>query len=91
MTTGGGLGVAGCQRWPQRNGNSMGSRVSASCLDCGHTFTLDIGGGFSFHLLRCSKCGRTKTLGFDELGDLHVRYVKSLGMSYCSASAANDK
>jgi len=29
---------------------------------CGHTFKVDEGGGFHFHLLRCNKCGRTKAM-----------------------------
>lgn len=49
----------------------MGCQLKAECLDCGKTFTLNLGGGFRFHLVRCDKCGRTKSMDFDDLGDLH--------------------
>jgi len=54
----------------------MGYRVAAKCLDCGRTFKVDHGGGFFFHLVRCDRCGKTKSIGFDELGELHLRYLK---------------
>ena len=31
-----------------------------------------------FHQFRCGQCGRTKNVSFDELGDLHVRYLPSV-------------
>ena len=69
----------------------MGISMRARCLDCGGDFELNEDGGFFFHLLRCDKCGGTKAVGFDELGDLHVRYVKGLDMPYCGASAEGDR
>ena len=56
----------------------MGCVVEAKCLDCGHVFTLERGGGFFFHLVRCDKCGKTKSISFDDLGELHLRYLKGL-------------
>jgi len=56
----------------------MGSEVEAKCLDCGKTFTVEHGGGFFFHLVRCDKCGKTKSIGFDELGERHLRYLEGL-------------
>ena len=56
----------------------MGHRVAAKCLDCGRTFTVNHGGGFFFHLVRCDRCGKTKSIGFDELGELHLRYLRGL-------------
>ena len=44
-----------------------------------------------FHLLRCDRCGETKSIGFDELGELHLRYLKGLPGPYCVASAEHDK
>ncbi|CAM3061307.1 hypothetical protein MYIN104542_16165 [Mycobacterium intermedium] len=65
----------------------MGSRVSARCLDCDHRFTVTHGGGFFFHQLRCVRCGRAKDVGFDELGDLHTRYLKGSDRPYTVAFA----
>jgi len=69
----------------------MGHQVQAKCLDCGSTFTVDHGGGFFFHLLRCDQCGRTKAIALAELGELHARYVKGLAGPYCMASAEHDR
>lgn len=68
----------------------MGYQFQAKCLDCGSTFTVRNGGGFFFHLLHCDRCGQAKGINFDELGELHVRYVKGLGMPYSSASKEHD-
>ena len=46
----------------------MGHRVETKCLECDEKFEVDHGGGFLFHLLRCDKCGITKSIRFDELG-----------------------
>lgn len=69
----------------------MGMEVDAKCLDCGHVFTVQLGGGFAFHLVRCDQCGVTKSISFDELGDLHVRYVKGLDRPWSVVSAHHDR
>jgi hypothetical protein len=69
----------------------MGHQVNATCRTCGNTFTVDHGGGFYFHLVRCANCGKTKSLSFDELGELHLRYLKGLPGPYCVANAEFDK
>ncbi len=72
----------------------MGSRSEASCLDCGESFMVSEGGGFFFgffHLLRCEECGDTKSIGFDELGELHLRYLKELPGPYSMVSAEHDR
>lgn len=69
----------------------MGYQAEAKCLDCGKTFTVEHGGGFFFHLVRCDKCGKTKSVGFDELGELHLRYLKGLPGPYCVASSEHDE
>jgi hypothetical protein len=69
----------------------MGCAVEAKCLDCGEEFAYDDGGGFFFHLVRCEKCGRTKSIGFQELGETHLRYIKGLSGPYCIASSEFDK
>lgn len=69
----------------------MGHTVEAKCLDCGATTTVEHGGGFVFHLLRCHKCGETTSIDFDTLGELHLRYLKGLSVPYCMATAEHDK
>ena len=69
----------------------MGRVVRARCLDCGRTFRLEHGGGFSFHLVCCDTCGKTKSIGFDELGELHLRYLKGLPGPYSVATAEHDE
>ena len=69
----------------------MGHQVRAKCLDCGRTFKVDHGGGFSFHLLRCDTCGKTKSMAFDALGELHARYLKGLPGPYSIATAGQDE
>ena len=69
----------------------MGCTVGAKCLDCGKEFSIDHGGGFFFHLVRCESCGKTKSIGFERLGKLHLRYVKGLPGPYCISSSESDK
>jgi ribosomal protein S27E len=71
--------------------STMGHQVKAKCRDCGNIFTVDHGGGFAFHLLRCDMCGKTKAVGFDALGELHLRYLKGLSGPYCVASSEHDR
>ncbi|MFC2167507.1 hypothetical protein ACFLRW_00870 [Acidobacteriota bacterium] len=69
----------------------MGQAYRAKCKDCGNDFTDKEGGGFYFHLLRCDKCGKSKEIGFDEIGEPHLRYIKGLGGPYSVASSQTDK
>lgn len=69
----------------------MGKRYSATCNSCGHKFRVSEGGGFFFHLLKCEKCGGDKSVDFDELGDIHLGYLKGLSEPYCMASSEHDK
>jgi predicted Zn-ribbon and HTH transcriptional regulator len=64
----------------------MGRKIEAKCLDCGYEFTVNEGGGFVFHLLHCDKCGAEKSISFEELGDLHLRYLKGLKGTYSIAT-----
>lgn len=69
----------------------MGQEKNATCRECGHRFTIKDGGGFHFHLLRCEECGSTKDIGFDELGEIHLRYLKGLEAPYCIATSEHDE
>ncbi len=67
----------------------MGCEFTAICLKCGHRFIARQGGGFVFHLLHCDRCGREKMILFRELGELHLRYLKSLDPSLASSLASS--
>jgi hypothetical protein len=49
------------------------------------------GGGFFFDLLHCDACGKAANVGHQELGDIHLRFVKGLGHPYAVARAAMDR
>jgi predicted Zn-ribbon and HTH transcriptional regulator len=68
----------------------MGTLYPAICNDCGTKFEVSEGGGFTFHLLKCSKCGADKSIGFDSLGEIHKRYVKGLSVPYSTATSEED-
>lgn len=70
---------------------TMGRRYRAKCIDCGASFTVNEGGGFFFYILRCDKCGKTNNISFDDLGELHDRFLKGLPCPYCAASSEHDK
>lgn len=72
-------------------GGKMGSQYGAICASCRHKFTVSEGGGFRFHLLHCDRCGRDKSIGFEELGEAHLKYLKGLPGPYAMATAAHDK
>jgi len=69
----------------------MGHTVEAKCLECNATTTIHHGGGFTFHLLRCEKCGDSISVDFESLGELHLRYLKGLPGPYCMATAEQDR
>ena len=68
----------------------MGQAYGAMCDDCGKEFEVKEGGGFAFHLLRCEKCGKSKDIGFDEIGEPHLRYLKGLNGPYAIATMEVD-
>jgi hypothetical protein len=74
-----------------RRGGETGHQFGAVCSACGERFTVCEGGGFFFHLLHCNKCGKEKSIGFKDLGEIHLRYVKGLPGPYCVASMDSDK
>ena len=69
----------------------MGTRRAAKCKDCKGRFTVSHGGGFRFHQLRCERCGRATTIGFQDLGELHLRYLKGSEKPYTVAFAAEHR
>src|SRR5450756_1151261 len=69
----------------------MGRSYHVKCLQCGNNFDVNSGGGFFFHLLHCDFCGKDKSIGFDEIGEPHLRYIKCLPGPYCVASSSLDQ
>ena len=69
----------------------MGHSFRAKCKKCGNEFTDKEGGGFYFHLLRCDRCGKSKEVGFEEIGEPHLQYIKGLDGPYCIATSKIDK
>jgi len=49
------------------------------------------GGGFFFDLLHCDTCGSTRSVGHEELGDIHLRFVKGLPGPYAVSRMAMDR
>jgi Zn finger protein HypA/HybF involved in hydrogenase expression len=75
----------------QKGISQMGQTVQAKCRECRKVFYVDYGGGFYYHLVHCEKCGEKKQIGFVELGELHLRYLKGLSMPFCIASTEHDQ
>ncbi len=69
----------------------MGSTTGVICRTCGERFTISSGGGFSFDLLHCDTCGEDRSVGHQELGDIHFRFVKGLPGPYAVARAKMDR
>jgi hypothetical protein len=60
----------------------MGTSSGYICRTCGTHFTTGIGGGFFFDKLRCETCGTAQNIRHQDLGDIHLRYVKGLPGPY---------
>ena len=69
----------------------MGQTFEALCNDCGHVFSVSDGGGVTFHLVRCNRCGKTKQILFEEIADLHFRYLKGLPGPYSGVTSGRDE
>ncbi len=69
----------------------MGCIIDCICKDCGTEFEIRNGGGFTNYDLHCDKCGKLKIVDFDDLGEIHLRYLKGLDRPYCVATMGRDK
>jgi hypothetical protein len=69
----------------------MGSASGFICKACGARFTVSSGGGFYFDLVHCDTCGASRTVGHQELGDIHLRFVKGLPGPFAVSRAAMDR
>ena len=69
----------------------MGSMESMECKDCDTEFSWSEGGGFTFHLLHCERCGEERSVGFEQLGDAHAAWLKGTGTVWSVATAESDR
>jgi hypothetical protein len=69
----------------------MGSAHGYICRTCGTRFRIRSGGGFVFDLLHCDACGKPRSVGHDELRDIHLGFVKGLHGPYAVARAQMDR
>jgi len=69
----------------------VGTSSGYICKSCGTRFSAREGGGFFFDLLHCDRCGKAASVGHEELGDIHLRFVKGLRVPYALARAAMDR
>lgn len=69
----------------------MGSTSGYICRTCGARFTINDGGGFFFDLLHCDTCGKAKSVGHEELGAIHLGYVKGLPGPYAVNRSEMDR
>jgi hypothetical protein len=69
----------------------MGSMAGQICRACGTKFVGRSGGGFFFDLLHCDSCGQSKSVGHQEMGDIHLGFVKGLPGPYTVGRSAMDR
>jgi hypothetical protein len=69
----------------------MGSASGFICNDCGTRFMVRTGGGFFFDLLHCARCGQERSVRHQDLGDIHLLFVKGLPGPYAVARMAMDQ
>ena len=69
----------------------MGGASGQICQVCGTRFMASSGGGFFFDLLHCDECGTGRTVRHDDLGDIHLRFVKGLAGPYSVARSEMDR
>jgi hypothetical protein len=68
----------------------MGSAISQICRECGARFRARDGGGFMFDLLHCDTCGGDRVVTHEDLGDIHLGYVKGLPGPYAVSRSRMD-
>jgi hypothetical protein len=74
-----------------REVTTMGSLAGYICRACGTRFSVSEGGGFFFDLLHCDICGESRSVGHQELGDIHLRFVKGLPGPYAVSRSKMDR
>jgi hypothetical protein len=69
----------------------MGQATGHICKACGTTFGVQSGGGFFFDMLHCEACGNAQSVRHQDLGDIHLGFVKGLPGPYAVARSEMDR
>lgn len=69
----------------------MGQQSGFICKWCGAHFSVRRGGGFFFDLLHCDACGAARSVSHQQLGEIHLGFVKGLPGPYAVSRAAMDR
>ena len=69
----------------------MGSSTGHICRSCGTTFIVRTGGGFYFDQLHCDRCGATRGVKHEDMGEIHLRFIKGLPGPYTVSRAKMDR
>ena len=69
----------------------MGQQRKHRCLACGQRFRVNEGGGFFSDMLHCDRCGQARSIGHEEMGDIHLGYIKGLPGPYAVARRDMDE
>src|SRR4051812_44691109 len=69
----------------------MGSATGMICRVCTTAFQVNGDGGFYFDLLHCDAYGKTQSVRHQDLGEVHLRFVKGLRTPYAMARAEMDR
>jgi hypothetical protein len=69
----------------------LGSISGYICTACDTRFSVREGGGFFFDLLHCDRCGMAHSVSHQDLGDVHLGFVKGLQGPYALARAEMDR
>ncbi len=67
---------------------SLGSTHRTHRRSCDARFAVREGGGFFFDLLHCDMCGDANSVAHQDLGDIHLGFVKGLPGPYAVARSA---
>jgi len=69
----------------------LGSASAHICRVCGTRVFARSGGGFFFDLLHCDTCGTDQSIRHEELGDIHLGFVKGLPGPYAVSRSKMDR
>ena len=81
----------GFRRVTKRGTCVLGQSFTYTCRRDGTRFGARQGGGFWFDLLHCEACGRDQSVSHEQLGDIHLGFVKGLPGPYAMTRWAFDR
>jgi hypothetical protein len=69
----------------------LGQSSTYICRRDGTRFAARQGGGFWFDLLHCDSCGRGQNVSHEDLGDIHLGFIKGLRTVYAMSRSTFDR